>query len=181
MSEQASGLHSIRVKLGASEFEATGTKESVDEQYKLFLEAIKAQSAPAAVAAAAGAAGEKTPPAGSDPAASDGVPDEIINRAFSIEGDSVSLNVLPSSENRDADTILLLLWGYQKLRGMNAVGATPLAASARKSGLAIDRIDRVVAPVRQYYQTGGQRKGMRYSLNNPGRAYAGRMLRGLFQ
>ncbi len=180
MAEQTDTLHRLRIKIGNAEFDAAGSEESVKAQYSAFLEALKA---------APPSTGTHTPPPfAPSPGGAQPTPDQpnvLIDanavRAFTVRGESVSLNALPRTENPAADAILLLLWGYEHFKQQTSVPSTTLADSARSSGLDLDRVDRSLAPQNRYFMRAGSRKGTRYSLNNPGRTHAAALLQALYQ
>jgi hypothetical protein len=93
--------------------------------------------------------------------------------------DGISLKYLPKGDNRDADAALLLLLGFWKLKGEEAVLGTHLIKAARVSGITLDRIDRALMKHKSLFLTGGARKGVRYTLNNQGKLKAQEMLKAL--
>lgn len=106
---------------------------------------------------------------------------EPWHKIFKDEGTYVSLNVLPRGENAEADTLTLLLLGMSAIKGQEYVFAPTLMNAAKKSGLTIDRVDRTIATYERYVQFAGQRRGKRYSLNNPGQEYARSLAASLIQ
>jgi hypothetical protein len=93
----------------------------------------------------------------------------------------LSLLVMPQTQTVNADSIILLIYGYQKLLKRDAVNSTELMESAKWSGLRIDRIDRsLVNGHAAFIVKGGSRKGSRYSLNNRGMLYAQELLEKMF-
>jgi hypothetical protein len=104
---------------------------------------------------------------------------ELLQRAFRIEGEQVSLRVLPPTNgSRDADALVLLLYGYLRINNQQDVSADALMAAARQSGIQRDRIDRTVPS--EFVNRGGARKGVRYSLNNRGIIKAEELLESMF-
>ncbi|HMO83654.1 MAG TPA: hypothetical protein PKC18_01905 [Lacipirellulaceae bacterium] len=167
MSEYTLSAYRLKVRVGESEFEAEGPEETVKSQFEMFLTAVSAGKN--GKSSASPRTGE-----GSDDLMSDGT----WGRFYKLEGEfDVSLKVLPSTDNSNADALVLLLYGYLMLRKVDTVGSTDLLAMAKKSGLRIDRIDRNI-PVAfgRYLNRGGTRKGCRYSLNNQGQMYAQNLL-----
>jgi hypothetical protein len=167
--------HKLRIKIGDAEFEAEGSQESIKLQYDAFLAALAATPKSAA-----------KPPfpwegqggGAPDPAANQDQ-DQLIGKAYNVDGDKdlVSLKYLPKGENREADALLLLLYGYSKLKGAEAVLGTQLLKAARQSGLTLDRVDRHIAKHDAFLMKGGARKGMKYSLNNQGFVKAAELLK----
>lgn len=164
MTEQAPAIHRLKIKIGGSEFEAEGSESSVQAQYQAFLAALASSPAPAHESQVASPPDERKPPADQP------TPPGLMERTFLRDGDGLSLNMLPSTERRNADTILLLMWGYSVVLGRPTVTGVELMEAAKQSGLRIDRIDRVVAPNAAYYNRGGSGKGTKYTINNQGKA-----------
>ena len=112
-----------------------------------------------------------------------GAPEELskdeIDRVFAVDGDVVSLKVLPKTEKRDADGIVMLLWGFSHMKNLTQVPAGDLKAGAKKSGISDDRIDRISYANREYIQKGGSRRWTRYGLTNPGADYAITVIKGM--
>ena len=161
----ASGPYKLQVKIGNAEFNAEGPETSVKAQFDAFMEVLRQSGA-----AARG-----------NESRSDSVTDSEVQRAFSSDDNGiVSLRVLPKTDRRDADALILLIWGFRQLQSLTDVSALDLAAAGRQSGLQIDRIDRVIAPNGQYVSKGGAKRGTRYALNNPGADYAKALLARLF-
>ena len=108
------------------------------------------------------------------------VPSTIMERAYSQDRGVVSLRMIPQTKNREADALLLVLYGYLALKNDHDVYGTKLMKAARQSGLSIDRIDRVISVHKGLYIRGGARRGARYALNNQGQAKARQILKELF-
>jgi hypothetical protein len=163
----------LRVKVGSHEFEAEGSEESVKAQFEAWKELVAAS------------------PASSDPADPEQQQDQEqtsgdqreLGRVFSIDSRRklVSLRILPRGERRDADALLLLLYGYERGLGQEEVLAGRLKQSLAVSGRRIDRIDRAIAPHDRanHVLKGGTGKGGKYSLSNTGREIAVQLMRGL--
>jgi hypothetical protein len=168
-----SGPHKVRVKIGDAEFEAEGSEETVKEQYDRFLASLPAAQTAKKLGDTA-SADEGRQAAGGDP-------DTALARAFKDEADVVSLRLHPKGDNRDADALLMILYGYLMLKGQREVLSTQLARSAAQTGLGLDRIDRTMAKNEPYCGRGGERKGTYYSLNNVGINRAKELLAMTFQ
>ena len=102
--------------------------------------------------------------------------DQYALRVFGIDErrDLVTLRVHPTGDTRDADAVLLLLYGYRVLRETDDVPVTKLTKSISMSGLRGDRIDRLAG---EHVRTNlivkhGSGKGGKYVLTNTGRARA---------
>lgn len=165
----------LRIKIGDAEFEAEGSEASIKFQFDAFLAALSAANAAAPKALPplnTGGNGNGTPDR------VDKVPEKtLIDRVFSLGKDGiVSLKYLPKGDQKEADALLLLLYGYATLKGADAVLGTQLIQAARVSGITLDRIDRAISKHEALLLKGGARKGMRYSLNNQGRVKAEEIL-----
>ncbi len=104
---------------------------------------------------------------------------DLINRAYLPVKDLISLRYLPKTEMAESDALLLLLYGYEKLKGQDAVLGTQLLRAAKQSGLTFERVDRPLSRHESLLLKGGARKGTKYSLNNQGRIKAMEILRTL--
>jgi hypothetical protein len=163
-------MYKLRIKLGASEFEAEGPEETVKAQFEAFLAAASHLEQTTTTARAMDLGPAQGPKA-----------DATVDRAFSQDREGyVSLRVLPATQDRVADALLLLLYGFRTLKQSDEVPATTLMEAARQSGLQIQRIDRSIAPHEELITKGGTRRGGRYGLNNRGIARAESLLAGLF-
>jgi hypothetical protein len=166
--------HRIKIKIGNAEFDAEGSPELVKEQFKEFMAAVSlmgpeksANPTPAA-----------NLPALPNPPLVDktGVDASILERIF-MRGDPLSLAALPKTDNANPDALLVLLYGYTKILGSPQVTGTMLMKSAKKSGVNVDRIDRVINAHADFILSAGAKKGMRYSLNNRGIQAAEQIIR----
>lgn len=168
--------YKLRVRLGNAEFEAEGDEAVVREQYNMFLKALPV----AQNMVEERAASEDKPEKSTANHPQDNAGDQLIARAFSDERGVVSLRALPETKNRDADALLLLIYGHTKLKGAHDVFGTQVMKSARQSGLSIDRVDRIISIHKGFYMRGGARRGAKYTLNNQGVKKAEQILREMF-
>jgi hypothetical protein len=174
-----SQAHKLKIRIGAAEFEAEGLEDTVNRQYEQFLKAL------AAAPSGGGGASPAPPPPGPerrDGAEAEPAADEnLVKRAFlQDKKGGVSLKVLPKSDNQEADTLLLLLYGYSIVKGETELLGGRLLNAARQSGLTLERVDYAIGARGEYIQKGGFRRGARYSLNNLGVSYARDLLRRMF-
>lgn len=173
--------HKVTIKIGDAEFSAEGDKETVAKQFEAFLAALahKPSAPPPSPAApatpAGGSNGDDNGGATAEDASSD-----IVKKAFKASKDIVSLNYLPRTSQKEADTLLLLLYGYAVLKGQDQVLGTQLIRAARQSGISLDRVDRAIGKHDSLLLKGGARKGVKYGLNNQGVKTAKEMLTALF-
>ncbi len=171
--------HRLRVRLGNAEFDAEGDEATVKEQYKMFLDAV--QRAPNIDQPVTRPQQEPAENFSEDPAiATTGLGQPDLERVFTTTQGVISLRVLPQGKTKDADALLLLLYGIQKLKHEHDALGTQIMKAARQSGLRIDRVDRVISTHRDFYIRGGRRRGARYSLNNQGIAKAEKILEEMF-
>lgn len=172
----------IAVKLPGGEFSAEGAEESVTAQFKLWMQAMET------VAKAPARVEPPPPPApphrqssnqhGDHGGHGGGVSPDIISRVYKLDTakGTVSLGVLPKTESRDADAMVLLLYGFATLLREEAVLGTRLNAAAKASGVQRERVDRVIEAHADKLTTAGAKKGKTYGLNNPGKRYAEELL-----
>ena len=94
--------------------------------------------------------------------------ESIIDRVFRVDGEVVSLRAIPTTAKPNADALLLLIYGYSRIKNQHDVTATRLAQAARQTGIQTDRLDRTIAQNNGLVVKAGVKKGVRYGLNNPG-------------
>jgi hypothetical protein len=175
MEARMTEAHKLRIKIGDAEFEASGTEETVKAQFEAFLAAVGAGAGKTSTPKS-----QETPPGdknGEQLSGGAGADDDLLLQAVVVGKDLVSLKYLPKGDNRDADALLLLLYAYSKLRKEDSVLGTQLLRAAKVSGLSLERVDRTMAKHESYILKGGARKGMKYSLNNQGKAKAQELLK----
>jgi hypothetical protein len=156
--------HRIKIKLGNAEFEAEGAEESVQSQYERFLQAVERTSPkqPAAQTPQNGTQEQVQPPTGL-------FDDALLSRIFDVRQDGVvALKVLPKGQDKEADSLLLILFGYWRLKNEERIGATQLIRAAQYSGIPVNSPAQALAIHDRYFIRGGQRKGTTYCLNNQG-------------
>ncbi len=98
-----------------------------------------------------------------------------VAESFSVNAaDELSLRVMPrglKARERNADALMLLLYGMLALQGKSPVTAPALLRSARQSGLDLDRASRLLVRRGRYLFTEGRRRGKRYGLTAAGVQY----------
>jgi hypothetical protein len=181
--------YKVRVKLGASEFEAEGPEDTVRQQLDHFyIAATQPLAQRANTNQPTNTAGNET--TGKHPAAEgngDGptpIPDleqrttvdpMIINRLFRDESGILVLRVIPKVEGRNGEALLLILWGHYVLRNQLEVPGTELVASIKRSGINLGRVDETLSRkgMEGFVNTGGSGKWRKfYSLTNSGLEHA---------
>ncbi len=174
--------YKLRVKIGESEFEAEGSEDAVKEQYRLFLDALSAtpQNSSENASQLVTPQGTQGTITGYAPDVREDLNPGVLEKAYAQSKELISLRMLPEGKMRDADALLMLLYGYLALKDEHFVPGTRLMKAARQSGLGIDRIDRAILPHKGLYNRGGARKGTRYGLNNQGQVKAKEILMEMF-
>lgn len=174
--------HRIKIKINGAEFEAEGSSEDVKAQYQAFIDLMKMQ--PAAAPEPKKNPGDEVPlkeTGAGIPGGDSGLSDELLARVFQVSKDGVvSLRVLPKSAQRDADALLLLVYGYKRLKNADNIFGTQLMKAAKFSGIQVDRIDRSFGSNGQYLIRGGRKRSANYTLNNLGISAAEDMVKMIF-
>lgn len=165
--------HKLHVKIGQHEFEAEGQEQVVNEQYEKFLAAVSTSPIqPPSIHTENKVQKVET---------RDGIAPELLERAFSVDNEGiVSLRVRPNTATRNADALVLILYGFRVLRQSSEVPVLAVMEAARQSGIQIERADRAIAPHNELVIRGGTRRGGRYGLNNAGVVHAENLLREMF-
>jgi hypothetical protein len=164
----------LKIKVGPHEFEAEGSEASVAKQFEAWKELIGSLGT---------AAPTKTvePDNADDNGSNGGV--ELPSAVFRVDRTRrmVSLSTQPSGEHRNADAILLIIYGYARAFDQEFVQVTTIKESMATSGLTVDRVDRAIAPhIRaNFIRKGGTAKGSRFRLTNTGLARAEELVREL--
>jgi len=170
--------YKIHVRLGQDEFNGEGPVETVKAAYDQFL-VVLANRLKEPLRNGNGHPPE--PPTGErEPTV--GKIDDALSQIFKLDGSGiVSLNGLPTGQNRDADAALLVMLGFNKLRSINDVPVTKLIKGLTQSGITVERFDRIIGPyVGSFVIKGGQRIGAHYRLNNLGLQKAEEIAKMLF-
>ena len=90
--------------------------------------------------------------------------------AWNDRTQQVTCAVIPEGHLRTADTVLLLLWGYQELRGLSEISAMILNRGLKSAGFSQFRLDRILTPYLKdrLVLRSGVGKGGRYRLTTRG-------------
>jgi len=156
----------LRFKLGGDEFEAEGPSGAVLKEAAEFRKR-RGMAKPDQPDSSAG----DTPPKAL--AATGKGADNLKNleSLFKVDAEgNLSLRAKLPGEDTEADAATLLLYGYQKLKGLDSVTAVRLIASMKVSGYQVARIDRALEPYRKdgTVMIRGAKRGRRYFLSNTG-------------
>ncbi len=164
--------YKIDTTVNGERFSAEGDEVTVREDFAMWLEAIKNNSVVTLQTSNNQSDSNPKNELPTDESFDD--MEHIWTRVYSKDKNGLSLLVLPSNvKTRNAESIILILYGYLKLLKQDAVKSTTIMEAAKQSGLRIDRIDRnIPASHNIYIIKGGSGKGSRYSLNNRGIQFA---------
>ena len=95
----------------------------------------------------------------------------------------ITLKVHPTGDKRDADAILLLLYGYLKIQNQDELLVTKIKDSMESSGLRPQRIDRALTTYinQNLILKTGRGKGGKYRLATTGLSRAESLAKELFE
>jgi hypothetical protein len=175
----------LKMRIGEAEFEADVPENKVQPMYHQFLSMLERRShalgsyVPASVSGAGAKADQK--PAveavvqdgsGFEPL-DESLDQASLLRIFDVREDgAVTLKMLPAGPDTNTDALLLLLYGYYRLKNEECVLATQLFRAAAQSGIALRRSANAYARHSRFVVRGGHRKGSHYSLSSQGLAMA---------
>ena len=168
------------MRIGEHELETEGPADVVQEQIKIFKEMVAQASIIAPNPSTLSGTGLVTQPPPSPlltSAAPIGISEDVLNRVFRRDNDGVSLLGLPRSDDADADALVALLYGYNRLQNRPNVTGVALMQAARQSGVTLLRADKALHRKADLIMAAGSRRGRRYSLNNRGTIYAEDLVR----
>lgn len=159
-----SELRRLKMKIGDAEFEADVAEDAVQPMYNQFLSMLGHRRTDTG-----GVVFADMPRSDLDP--------DLIARIFDVCQDgAIMLKVLPDGPDRDADAMLLILYGYYLLKHEECVLATHLFRAAERSGITLRRPANECARNGRFVICNGQRKGSHYALNSEGLAMAGQIV-----
>lgn len=159
----------IHIKLGDYEFEAEGPTDVVNKQFEAFQDMVKHLGSVPKVPDA--------PKTDQDNESEQLIDNTAYSRIFHESGDLLSLTATPETDTSNADALLLLIYGYYKLKNEPKITGVTLMKAARQSGVSINRVDRYMDIKKEFILTGGAKRGKRYSLNNKGMQYVEEMIK----
>jgi hypothetical protein len=176
----------LKMRIGEAEFEADVPENKVQPMYYQFLSMLErrhqasgnpASYSPVSLSGTA-AQTDRTPivevatRGGSPVEPLDQTSDRaLLMRIFDLHEDgTVTLRMPPTGADANADALLLLLYGYYRLKNEEYVLATQLFRAAAQSGFALRRSANEYARHSRFVVRGGHRKGSHYSLSSQGLA-----------
>ena len=163
-----------------STFSAEGPQEIVQQAFERFL--ASAEKTPPPVQEQFNQSNdshinnENVPPDQADQA--------LLMRAYLTEASKaiVSLRALPpDGPNKASDAAIMILYGAHQLLHMPEYPVTRLKRSLQRSGIQVNRIDRIMEPYRHILIKGGAGVSGKYSLNNQGIIQVVGLLRAIFK
>src|SRR5579864_205752 len=182
--------YKVQVKLGQAEFIAEGPESTVKEHLAAFLQIASTHTIDLQNHAGHGnghSNGNDRAELGPAPATSlvseisarPAGQDQWVDSAngagvFTQDADGlISVCVLPKTDSREADTLLLILLGFLRLKEQIKVKASDLLQAVRQSGIFhLSRIDTVLDRHPSLVKRGGIKRGSWYALTNPGITHA---------
>jgi hypothetical protein len=181
--------YKVSVRLGQAEFTAEGPESTVREQLTSFLQIASVQPVSPQLPVNhfngnghGNGNGKHETPITPAMEKSQGGDTTHNPRLFSEDRDGlISLRILPKTEDRDVDALLLILFGYLTSKKQVEVKAHVLLAAVKQSGLPhISRIDTVLNKYASLVIRGGVKKGSWYALTNPGVHHAEKLAKESF-
>ena len=187
----------LKMKIGDAEFEADVPESMVEPMYDRFLSMLERRRTPFLWQLdTASNAHKKTPEIEE---AVRGSIEEVVRssattvrretwdqnfltQVFDLRQDGVViLKVLPKGPEQHADALLLLLYGYYRVKNEERVMATMLNRAAEQSGIPLRRLANGYTRNGRYVVRGGYGKGSNYSLNSEGLAIVKEIVANIFE
>jgi hypothetical protein len=163
----------IKMKIGDAEFEADVQEDSVQPMYEQFLVMLQRRGRMPPRPIIDTIHEKKIASVETFISPSQSPDHEFLLRIFDMREDgAVTLKVLPTGPDTNADAMLLLLYGYYRLKNEEYVLATQLFRAAEHSGISLRRSAKQHVRNSRFVNRGGRRKGSHYALNNQGLAMA---------
>jgi hypothetical protein len=163
----------IKIQIGDALFEAEGPTSIIEQQFQAFVGLLSKRPE------------ESKLPENLDIGSGNGKPqslqpisDAMLEMVFRDEGDYISLSARPPNPG---DSLLVLLYGFERIKKEPKVTGVMMMKAAKKSGVTIPRVDRYMNENAELVLTGGAKRGKRYSLNNRGTEHAEKIIRGLVE
>jgi hypothetical protein len=168
--------YKLSVKIAEHQFNGEGPEDAVRRDFDAWRELVSTHTAKVAL--------QKPQLEGAVGGSPEDVAGPLAARAFDFDERKglLTLRALPHTQDREADTLLLLLLGYKLMAKQEEVGVTTLKWALEQSGCTVDRVDRIASkPLNaRLVLKGGKAKGSRFSLTNPGVGRAKDLLQEVF-
>ena len=175
----------LKIKVGADEFEAAGPVEVVEAQFTIFVDLVVIRQAKAALRTPNNGDSDIVSPNMSsvlgDVSLVDGsreLVDASRDKIMRLDARVVSLKARPQSS---AEAVLLILYGQKLLRNNESVTGSEVIRGLAPGGFSIARVDRLLKHLSRNgdVMVMGRRRSKRYSLTNTGLAKARQVAAGL--
>lgn len=159
----------LKVKIGQHEFEAEGPQEVVEKQFETFRQLIS-EAATKSTNSNRLKGSENSGEAELELPHIDDPREQQARKIFHVEGDLLTLGVVPQGDNQETDAALLILLGHKIVRKVDMVSADDLLNGMKQSGVRVDRADRVTSKTTEQGMTmkTGVRRGTKYRLTTQG-------------
>jgi hypothetical protein len=170
----------LRVKIGMHEFEAEGDEAAVREQFSVW-QNLLGGSKSVSTSAAPGegedsATAKEAAPVGQVAMWDAPFTKDQLSKVFDVnlKSNLVTLKVQPTGDGRPNDTLLLIIYGYKTLRNWDTVKVGFLKDALVRSGVNVDRVDRLAMPClrKNFLHKGGMGRGGHYGVTNTGTEHA---------
>ncbi len=169
----------LRIKVRDCELEAEGPQTFVHEQFEAFKQLLADMTQKSVLSELRDETDRVPSPELSSPprfpheqALPKNSPAAALQKllAWNDRTQQVTCAVIPEGHLRTADTVLLLLWGYQELRGLSEISAMILNRGLKSAGFSQFRLDRIMTPYLKdrLVLRSGVGKGGRYRLTTRG-------------
>ena len=169
----------LRIKIRDCELEAEGPQTFVHEQFEAFKQLLADMTQKSVLSELRDETDRVPSPELSSPprfpheqALPKNSPAAALQKllAWNDRTQQVTCAVIPEGHLRTADTVLLLLWGYQELRGLSEISAMILNRGLKSAGFSQFRLDRIMTPYLKdrLVLRSGVGKGGRYRLTTRG-------------
>src|SRR5262249_50570404 len=151
----------LKMKIGEAEFEADVPENKVQPMYAQFLFMLERRNRsvvrPLDVDAGVSSKPEMTVQVAPAESFGETVDEALLSRVFDLQEDgAVTLRVLPNGPDQSADVLLLLLYGYHRIKHEECVLATELFRAAERSGISLRRPAKELVRNSRFVIRGGQ-------------------------
>lgn len=162
--------HKLKLTVAGQTFEAEGTPDDVERQFQIWREMVTSMPVVASPPPERSAALAKTPQTEQPPTTG-------LERLFNREGPVVTLGVLPTGAQAEADAAVLLLYANRELLGDPQVTGVRLMQGLSRSGVTVQRVDRLFGDYMPgYVIRSGKHRGVRYRLTTQGAVKAQQLI-----
>lgn len=158
----------LKIKIGPHEFEAEGSPEMVQEQFRVFKEMVETAPTPSAAYSQSVAETAPSTPRSNVESTEEENVNNSLHKIMDSVGSTLSLTVRPSSVD---DATLLILLGQKWTLGNDTVtGGMVMSGITETGGFSVKRVDRVLEKLGREGSVIvlGEHRSKRYRLTNAG-------------